>query len=214
MVTEAELLAAVDAAFARTAAGLAGWPDPHPDRQVADEEYSRVTNPAKWRILGARVDAWLVALDEAGLAGVEHDVEVRWPAGFDVTTADRVAPRAADALAFVVGRTQIDEVDDAGVVLGVGDPTVVVGQFPDCGCDACDSGSQDELDEVDRHLRSIITGRLRHLSQGSREITAMIDRCSATGVRRIDVDAILADPQGWNELSGRSWLGGLRGSGA
>src|SRR5690606_38111019 len=42
---------AVDAAFARTSRGMRRWDDPHPapERLVANEEYSRVTDPARWR---------------------------------------------------------------------------------------------------------------------------------------------------------------------
>src|SRR4051794_31632987 len=58
----ADLVAAVDAAFAFTGRGLLRWADPHQARSPRDEKYSRVTNPAKWRIVGARADAWLVAL--------------------------------------------------------------------------------------------------------------------------------------------------------
>ncbi|MCY3863114.1 MAG: DUF6226 family protein [bacterium] len=47
---------------------------------------------------------------------------------------------------------------DAGVSLGVGDPAVLVLAAPDCGCDACDSGSQDALDE---YMLSVVTGSER-----------------------------------------------------
>jgi len=50
---------------------------------------------------------------------------------------------------------------DAGVSLGVGDPAVLVLAAPDCGCDACDSGSQDALDELDEYMLSVVTGSER-----------------------------------------------------
>src|SRR5699024_11200623 len=59
-------------AVARTyAAGpLAGvsWPDPHPDHEVADEEYSRVTDPERYRVIGARTVAWIETLTNLGMA--------------------------------------------------------------------------------------------------------------------------------------------------
>jgi len=64
MPSLAELERAVDVAFADTARDLAPWPDPHPDRMPLDEEYSRVTDGAKYLIIGARLDAWLTALDQ------------------------------------------------------------------------------------------------------------------------------------------------------
>ena len=68
VVTEQELRAVVESAFAVTGRGLARWPDPHPDRSPLEEEYSRVSDPAKWRLVGARADAWCRALVETGLA--------------------------------------------------------------------------------------------------------------------------------------------------
>jgi hypothetical protein len=208
---ESDLLSAVDEAFAWTARGLRPWPDPHPDRSPLDEEYSRLLDPAKWRIIGARADAWLAAVVEAGLAAVQHDAAADWvaPPGPAITRADRVTPRVAGALPVVIARSRIDGVDDAGVVLGVGDPAVCVAWFPECGCDACDSGSQNELDHFDEHLRGIVRGRFRRLTKGSRTITVIGDDggWSASGrFGRREVDAVLADPRGWNELRGASWL--------
>lgn len=97
MITAHELVAAVEAAFAVTGRGLAAWPDPHPGRSPRDEEYSRVTDPYKWRIVGARAEAWLVALADAGVAQIEVDTEIPWdvPPTTIVTRADSAVPRAA-----------------------------------------------------------------------------------------------------------------------
>lgn len=210
MVVESELLAAVDGAFAVTGRGLAPWPNPHPDRMPLDEEYSRLLDPAKWRIIGARAEAWLVALVLAGLAVTDSDASVRWRVEprTVISRADRVVPVAPGALPVVVARSRLGEVDDAGVTVGVGDPPVCVMWFPECGCDACDSGSQDELDVLDDHLRSIVAGGFRRLSDGTRTITVISDgQWSASGdFDRHEVERILADPTGWDELSGASWL--------
>ena len=171
VVTEHELIARVDAAFAVTGRGLAGWPDPHPDRSlVRDEEYSRSSNPAKWRIVGARADAWLMALHETGLAVVYPGAQVQWrvPPKTVVSRTDRIVPRVAGALPLVVARSQLGAVDDAGVTLGVGDPAVCAVWIPDCGCDACDSGSQDVLDELDEHVFGVVSGAFRRLWSGDR----------------------------------------------
>jgi hypothetical protein len=206
-----ELLAAVDRAFAATGRGLAPWPDPHPDRSPPDEEYSRLLDAAKWRILGARARAWVVALVDAGAAVVEPDAPVSWQAapGPEISGADRVVPRAAGALPMIVARSRLGDLDDAGVTLGVGDPAVCVGWFPDCGCDACDSGSQDALDELDRHIAGIVSGTFRRLSRGSRTITVLdADGWSASGFSggHREVSAVLTDPTGWDEVSGAPWL--------
>jgi Family of unknown function (DUF6226) len=210
VTTGIELLAAVKAAFEITGHGLTQWPDPHPDRPPLDEEYSRLSNPGRWRILGARIDAWLLALVDAGVAAVELDTSIRWrvvPAMVILRT-ERIVAFAAGALPLVVAHSQLGDVNDAGVVLAVGDPAICVTWFPDCGCDACDSGSRDELDRLDAHVYSIVSGAFRWLCAGDREITVTgEDGWSASGqFGRREVDAILADPVGWDEVTGRSWL--------
>jgi hypothetical protein len=210
VVADSELLSAVDAAFEVTGRGLARWPDPQPDRPPLDEEYSRVTNAGKWRIVGARADAWLVALADARLAAVERDEDVHWKAAprTAISRTDRLVPYAAGARPLVVARSRIDGTDDAGVTLGVGHPAVCVARIPSCGCDACDSGAQPEIDQLDAVILPVVLGAFRRLSKGSGVITVFGDGSwSATGVRARDVPAILAEPSGWDELSGTSWLG-------
>jgi hypothetical protein len=210
VATESELLAAAEAAFGVTGRGFRSWPDPHPGlRTPRDEEYSRVTDPGKWRIVGARAEAWLVALVDAGLAVLERDAEVRWQAaapGPVISRTDRLVPHAAGALPLVVARSRIDDVADAGVTLGAGHPAVCVRFIPDCGCDACDSGSQDVLDELDRSVLDIVLGGFRHLSRGEVVITVRRDGWSATGTGSRDVRRAIAEPGGWDEVSGASWL--------
>jgi Family of unknown function (DUF6226) len=210
VVAEDELLTAVDTAFAVTGRGLVPWPDPHPDRTPRDEEYSRLLDPAKWRIVGARAEAWIAAVIDTGLAVVERGAAIRWrdQPGTVISRADHVGPFAAGALGVVVARSRLGEVDDAGVTLGVGDPAVCVDWFPSCGCDACDSGSQDELDRLDESLLAVVAGTFRRLSRADRTITVIGEhRWQATGrFGRREVAAVLADPTGWDELTGVSWL--------
>ncbi len=210
VVAESELLAAVDSAFVITGRGLAPWPDPHPDRSAREEEYSRLLNPEKWRIIGARAQAWLVAFVDTDLAVVEPNASVPWHLGSRpiVARTDRITPLAAGALPLVVAHSGLGTVNGAGVALGVGDPAVCVTWFPECGCDACDSGSQDELDDLDHHIVGIVSGAFRRLSDGTRTITVVGEgRWNASGrFERGEVEAILADPTEWDELAGASWL--------
>lgn len=247
-----DLVAEVEVAFTRSATGLERWDDPHPppDRIVADDEYSRLTNPAKWRIIGARADAWIDALVGLGLATVDRDAAPRWveqPAS-TVTRMDLVTPSVDGGLSLVVCRSRIEGVPDAGVTLGVGDPAVRIAFIPDCGCDACDSGSQDVIDHLDSYLRPIVTGEFRHLWRGRQSITVLDDgRLQGSNIgpaasnarpdgigggwfryqptsapagsfaapaprrrkrSRDRMAEILADPSGWDEVSGSSWLTG------
>ncbi|MEM9609195.1 MAG: DUF6226 family protein [Actinomycetota bacterium] len=229
MVSEGELLAAVDRRFDPGALGLAGWDDPDPDRNPPDEAYSRLTDPGKWAIVGVRADAWVDALVGSGVAEVEG-LDPSWGAGFGpfVTSARRVVPAVARALPLVVARIALWDagevvVEDGGILLGVGEPAVPLGPFPDCGCDACDSGSADALEELDTHVLSVVTGVFRHLARperrrvfpGWRPVAQSItvierDGWSASNFPgrkgREEAKRILADPVGWDETSGSSWL--------
>lgn len=207
-----EILAAVDERFAARPAELVVWADPHAGRAPADAEYSRATNPERWRILGGRVDAWIAALVESGLASVEEVAarSVRWevPPYTRISSAVRVIPRAPGTRGLIVARSQVGEVPKTGITLGWGDPAVLAGLFPFCGCDACDGGAQYELDVVDQRLGNIISGRYRRLTRGDSTITAETDHAwSATGEWEAgDIEAVLADPSGWLDLSGAAWV--------
>lgn len=211
VVAEAELREAVDAAFVTTGRSFRSWPDPHPDRPPPEEEYSRLLDPAKWRILGARADAWLHALVDTGLARVEPNAVVSWRGkpGPIISRTDRVVPVVSGALQLTVARSRLEDVDDAGVTLGLGDPAVCIDWFPQCGCDACDSGSQNELGYFDEHMGVIVSGTFRRLTDGKRTITVFGDheRQASGSFRSGALEAILADPpRGWDELAGASWL--------
>ena len=200
------MLTAVDTVFAVTAQGLAPWPDPHQGRLPADDEYSRVTNAARYRLVGARADAWIAVLTERGLASVRHDVVWRQAPRTLVTRAERLEPAAPGALTLVVARSRIADVADAGVTLGVGQPAAFIEAFPDCGCDACDYGCQNELDHLDRHILAVVRGRFRRLAQGDRHVTLLgDDGWSAQNLRSAQALAVLADPTGWEEISGAPW---------
>jgi len=207
VITIADLVEAVNQQFAARPPALVVWPDPHEGRSPADEEYSRATSPERWRILGARVDAWVVALVAAGLASVEQVAvdDIRWeePPHARMSSAMRVTPFAAGARPIVVARSQVGDVPATGITLGWGDPAVLVGLFPDCGCDACDDGAQRDLDSVDDRLSSIVSGRYRRLAHGTGQVTEEASYgWSAAG----EIDAVLGDPTGRDELSGATWL--------
>lgn len=212
------IMGSVDRHFTERRHGRTGWPDPHLDRPPAEDEYSRLTNPGRWRIVVDRGDAWLTALKASGgcqTTNVAPDTIV-WaqPSGPTITSAVRVDPYAEGALSMVVARTRLGDLPDVGVVVGVASPTVVVAVVPDCGCDACDSGSDNELNWLDDLFAAVITGHYRRLDRGPVTITTGIGTpgtwsmtsTSGQSIDRTEVDDILADPEGWNELSGSAWF--------
>lgn len=207
-----ELRQQMEDVFARIAT-TPQWPDPYPARDPDEAAYSRVTDAAKWRILHERVDAWFVVIGSAGLATIQRDIEQDWgePHGPLVERTDRLVPRRAGAIPIVAARSM-------GVVIGVGDPAVRVGLFPDCGCDACDGGSAAELDGVDRLIAGVVNGEFRRLARGRQSITVIdgaADGWSASNMRsrrrlrhrsRFDQIADIVDhPTGWTEISGPAW---------
>jgi hypothetical protein len=144
---------------------LPTWPDPHagmtPPR---DEEYSRLTDPARYRIVHARARVWAAALEQE----LGARPEAISPRGAPDAVAEafdrgvRLVPPRAGALPLILlerdaptpaGRTTLSVLEVA-----VGRAEVVVERQPDCGCDACDSGSSDLLDAVDTIIRRVVGG--------------------------------------------------------
>lgn len=205
-MSEDDVVEAVERAFERLSRDFAGWPDPRPDRRPDDSEYSRVTNAARYRLVGARAEAWAAALEELGLATLESRVDWTEPPRTDFRRSFMIVPEAAGALPVVVARDRLGDCDDAGLMLGAGRPTVQIAFIPDCGCDACDSGSQDLIDVVDQYFHAIVTGRYRRLSKGDQVITVVEESRSSSNIDWRRADAVLARPRGWAEITGTTWL--------
>ena len=183
------LLAAVERAFLVTGADTPGWPDPHPGplRSPRDEEYSRVTDVGKYRILGARVDAWVQVLAESGLAEAEDVPAEPWIGGHfgpgDVARVRRLAPRAPGGLVLLFASTLVDG-SPFGLEVGIAhadEQPVCVGLVPDCGCDACDSGSADLLEVLDGWVLTVARGGVVHARLGDRSATRTLHGWSASG---------------------------------
>ena len=181
------LSGAVDDAFAATGASTPAWPDPHAaDREPAQEEYSRCLDPGKYRILKARADAWVQVLTSTGLATVEllADPAAVWrdEVAERLETAVRLRPFRTGAVPLLFGFRPLDDVADAIVVLGAGDPAVLLTRLPFCGCDACDDGSEMLLRELDEHIVAVGSGALVHVA--SRGDTAMTTGSGRTATGR------------------------------
>ncbi|MBO1330137.1 DUF6226 family protein [Streptomyces sp. VRA16 Mangrove soil] len=165
-----ELRRAVDEEFAVTGADTPPWPDPHPEREVRDEEYSRCLDPGKYRILAARADAWTRALCRLGLATADPvtDPAALWrrKPDVDVTDAVLLRPVRAGAMPLVFGFAAVDDVPRTVVVVGAGEPAVEAQRVPDCGCDACDDGSKGLLELLDEAVTAVVTGAFVRVDDG------------------------------------------------
>ena len=79
--------------------------------------------------------------------------------GFD--RGVRVVPRAPDALPLLLLERDVPQPGDASLAaldIAVVLPDVVVSRAPDCGCDACDSGSRDLLQAIDDAIGQVVDG--------------------------------------------------------
>ncbi|KRF30645.1 DUF6226 family protein [Nocardioides sp. Soil805] len=207
----AALLPAVEAAFARLRGGLADWPNPHPGGEPAlEEEYSRCLDPGRYRLLGVRADAWVEAIVSAGLGSatpVPPDA-ITWVGETHLRPTRATVLRGRDGtLPVAVAWAPMDEADGAFVLVGVGEPAHVLERQPDCGCDACDTGSADLLSTVDDAFLLGLSGGVHVVREGDRVVTRTLNGWSATGVfARGDEDRWLADA-----AAGRRTDGVVRG---
>jgi hypothetical protein len=179
----ATLLRAVDRHFAATGRGLLPWPNPRAlDAAPGDDEYSRVLDPDKYRLLGARFEAWALALVDCG-AATRDDADATWLDEPPVhsTRAERLLPTRAGCLPLTVAHTRIEDCAEAGLLVGVADPAVVAALLPDCGCDACDDGSQPLLDQLDNVLWHVVSGAWTRVSGHGRSVVSTDQGWSAEG---------------------------------
>lgn len=208
----AGLIPAVDDAFARLRGDLADWPDPHPGgREPLEEEYSRVLDPGKYRLLAARADAWVEAIVGAGLGTARECAPeaVVWE-GEAVLVPTRVVvvtgPEGTQPV--VVGVAPSMSAEEAFVQVGVGEPVEVLAQQPDCGCDACDRGSGDLLDVIDDAFVLALSGGVYAVREGQQVVRRSLDGWGSSGVA--DGERWLADAAAGRRthgvVAGRPWL--------
>lgn len=179
------LLPAVDAAFAGRRGDLADWPNPHPGGGPAlEEEYSRCEDPGRYRLLGVRADAWVEAIVTARLGSATPVLPevISWVGDQHLRPTRATVLRGREgSLPVVVGWAPMHDVDDTLVLVGVGEPTHLLDRQPDCGCDACDTGSTDLLSTVDDAFVLALSGGVHVVREGDRVVTRALNGWGATG---------------------------------
>jgi hypothetical protein len=145
---------------------LPSWPNPHPGMvRPSNEEYSRVTDPERYGIVHARARVWADTLDD--LLGV--DVVSLPPSPLDDEGhlgpfhrgVRLTSPRPGRLPLLLLERDVTwPGLDRSLAVLHISvvEPRVAVERLPDCGCDACDFGSEDLLHAVDETIGNLVGG--------------------------------------------------------
>ncbi|MEU3269491.1 DUF6226 family protein [Saccharomonospora sp. NPDC006951] len=219
----AALVARVSATYDRL--GMPEWPDPHPGGAMPrDDEYSRVTDPGKYRIAHARARVWAELLGEA--AGARSDELAGAGLVVDAQRFDRgvrlSSPRSGTLPLVLLERDARDTESGsfvAGLHAGIGLPDTGE-NLPDCGCDACDCGSADLLTAIDATIGEIVGGPSALLrgknwyawwSPGGARFSGV--RRGPSGdtmmklAKRLALGEDIRPPSGTEVLTGRSWLG-------
>jgi hypothetical protein len=171
MVTVSQLRAQVAAAYDRLDAPA--WPDPHPGRSMPrDEEYSRVTHPERYRIVHLRARVWAdrlvavpgVTVESLAPAPLDDDGRLGpFARGVRITSARPgtlpLLLLERDAPLLTPDRPEAGETIPV-LHICVAEPTVALEMLPVCGCDACDSGSDDLLLTIDQAIGRVVGGPL------------------------------------------------------
>lgn len=161
--TEA-LLLRVDDHFYETSEAYEEWDNPHRNIAPSEEEYSRVTNPDRFRIVTARALAWERALSGYEGATVRRPKsDLNWIVGprFKIDRSSIIYPQRRGSMPLVFGfSVSSAELDADTCSVGAGSPPFLLGKIPDCACDACDSGSETLIERLDKWVLSVVDGSL------------------------------------------------------
>jgi hypothetical protein len=226
MVTVSEVQARVASSYDRL--GLSSWPDPHPgDTMPRDEEYSRVTDPERYRVVHARARIWAEVLEDTlGVRSEALSTDLLSAAGgpWEFDRGVRLDPHRAGTLPLLLLErdvpTQTGEGTLAVLHIAVARPDVLVDMQPDCGCDACDCGSSYLLEAIDEAVLHVVGGPfvvLRGRKWGAEwhpegggtggegrgpDFRRAMDLC-----RRLAEGERVRLPEDTEAFVGRSWLG-------
>lgn len=221
-------MATLEELQSRVAAGyellsVPSWPSPRPVMAPPrEEEYSRVTQPERYRIVHVRARVWADVL--ADLPGVEVETLASGPLDDEglLGRFDRgvrlTSPRPGTLPLLLLER---DVRSLAALHISVARPQVALQTVPDCGCDACDLGSDDLLHVIDQTIGYVVGGPFVALrgtgwyaqwhpdggSSGGTGRRSRSDHAKALELcRRLAAGEAVALPKGAEAFVGHSWL--------
>ncbi|MGO3152313.1 MAG: DUF6226 family protein [Galactobacter sp.] len=160
-----QIMTEVEEAFAETGAGTPHWESPR-EEVIPEAWYERVTRPERYEILWARAAAWeQVIMEHEWAQRAEQNVdELVWAeekpfAKRPVVILEPLQP-GGGVLALARTGTSTGDVTP-GVFVATGHPLMApLGIVPDCGCDACDGGSAELIEDLDQSIIPILDGSL------------------------------------------------------
>ena len=125
----------------------------------------------------------------------------------------RIDPSRPGALSLLLATTLVDG-EPFGLDIGIADaagPPVLLETLPDCGCDACDSGSADLLLCLDDRVLSVARGGVLHARGRDRTATPparglVLQRHASARGRRAGVAGPVAAGHGRRTALGRHGL--------
>lgn len=147
---------------------MPSWPDPHPGRTPpAEAEYSRVSDAARYRITHARARIWADVLTTVPGVMAEQLAPIReGEAGRDewFDRGIKLSSPVSGTVPLLLLEREV-RISDPGPPLAVLQisvvrPSMEMETWPDCGCDACDSGSADLLEAIDESVAKVVGGPL------------------------------------------------------
>lgn len=218
------------------------WPPARGFRDSpADEEYSRVSDPARYRIVHERARVWAEVLGELpgvsleplgpGLIPVAGGDAPLAPFRYDRGTrlvCDR--PRTLPLLFLERSGGWPGEAQLAVLHIAVVEPGVTLSSHPGCCCDACDDGSEAVLGSIDSAVLAVVGGPFALIRAPRWEARWHLDGSSSGGdgagpdheevtalCRRLAMGEDPTLPRGARAYAGGSWRGppaALRTSGS
>ncbi len=208
-----ELLDALERKFAELSAGLDPWPYPRePFASPREEEYSRVSDPEKYRLLKARVDAWAEVLREVADEVAVDSSQLPWSQpGVWLASAATYRPHQAGAVPLTLARIRIGETEAAyGVAIAVGHPAQSWSIVPGCGCDACDDGWLPLMEQLDNEIVTVLLGGTLLVTDGTTTVRRTREGWGASSSGEMgDVSGWLdqaEQPEGRTVVRGTAWV--------
>ena len=127
-----------------------------------EEAYSRVTEPERFRPL----HQWSLNL----LSGLEATYEVTREEGYSLDLELEQTPPARPTVRLTPGREGAAPIVVAFTEYSHPSIYVRFGRFhtepfPDCGCDACDEGAEDQFESFQEVVEAVVAGQFREWFQ-------------------------------------------------